>query len=127
MSGSTPPAIFFSQTPSTTAFVASTREPMSSLPSPGLARRAIPVTAAHSDDGGAATLAGIHGALAVKVGTDGTAYILERQGSTLRAVDPRTGIIATIAGTGVRSYTGDNGPALAATFDAPKELAIDRE
>ena len=75
---------------------------------------------------GPATAAGIFGARAVKVATDGTVYILERQGSTLRAVDPRTGIITTIAGTGKRGYGGDDGPALAAVFDAPKELAIDR-
>jgi DNA-binding beta-propeller fold protein YncE len=84
-------------------------------------------TAEHSGDGGPATAAGIHGARAVKVAADGTVYILERQGSTLRAVDPRTGIITTIAGTGTRGYGGDGGPAIAATFDAPKELAIDRE
>jgi sugar lactone lactonase YvrE len=83
--------------------------------------------AEHSGDGGPATAAGIYGARAVKVAADGTVYILERQGSTLRSVDPRTGIIRTVAGTGVRSYGGDDGPAVAATFNAPKELAIDRE
>jgi DNA-binding beta-propeller fold protein YncE len=82
-------------------------------------------TAEHSGDGGPATAAGIHGARAVKVATDGTVYILERQGSTLRAVAPRTGIITTIAGTGARGYSGDDGPALAAAFDAPKEFALD--
>jgi DNA-binding beta-propeller fold protein YncE len=83
--------------------------------------------AEHNGDGGAATMAGIHGARAVKVGADGTVYILERQGSTLRAVDRRSGIITTVAGTGARAYAGDNGPALAAAFNAPKELAIDRQ
>ncbi len=83
--------------------------------------------AEHSGDGRPATAAGIHGARAVKVAADGTVYILERQGSTLRAVDPRSGIIATVAGTGEKTYTGDDGPALAASFNAPKELAIDRE
>jgi DNA-binding beta-propeller fold protein YncE len=83
--------------------------------------------AEHSGDGGPASAAGIHGARAVKVAGDGTVYILERQGSTLRAVDPRTGIITTVAGTGAKAYTGDGGPAGAATFNAPKELAIDRE
>jgi DNA-binding beta-propeller fold protein YncE len=83
--------------------------------------------AEHSGDGGPATKAGIHGARAVKVAGDGTVYILERQGSALRAADPRSGVITTLAGTGVRSYTGDNGPALATTFDAPKELTIDRD
>src|SRR6201987_4420627 len=72
----------------------------------------------HTGDGGPATGAGIYGARAVKVAADGTVYILERQGSTLRAVASRTGVITTFAGTGVRSYTGDNGPALVATFDA---------
>ncbi|HTW52072.1 MAG TPA: hypothetical protein VME45_09280, partial [Stellaceae bacterium] len=60
-------------------------------------------------------------------GPDGTVYILERQGSSLRAVDPETGIIATIAGTTARGYAGDGGPALHAVFDAPKEMAIDRD
>jgi DNA-binding beta-propeller fold protein YncE len=32
-----------------------------------------------------------------------------------------------VAGTGERAYGGDGGPALAASFNAPKELAIDRE
>lgn len=81
----------------------------------------------HSGDGKRATAAGIYGARAVKVAADGTVYILERQGSTLRAVDPRTGVISTIAGTGAKDYTGDGGPALSAAFNAPKELAIDRE
>jgi streptogramin lyase len=83
--------------------------------------------AEHSGDGGKATDAGTFGARAVKVGPDGTVYILERQGSSLRAVDPMTGIISTIAGTTVRGYSGDGGPALAAVFDAPKEMAIDRD
>jgi DNA-binding beta-propeller fold protein YncE len=83
--------------------------------------------AEHSGDGGKATEAGTFGARAVKVGQDGTVYILERQGSSLRAVDPRTGIIATIAGTTARGYAGDGGPALQAVFDAPKEMAIDRD
>jgi len=81
----------------------------------------------HSGDGGPATAAGVYGARAVKVAADGTVYILERQGSTLRAVDPHSGIITTVAGTGERGYGGDDGPARAASFNAPKELAIDRE
>ena len=81
--------------------------------------------AAHSGDGGLASGAGVFGARAVKVAADGTVFILERQGSTLRAVDPRTGIIATVAGTGARGYGGDGGPARDAVFDAPKEFALD--
>src|SRR5260370_21792627 len=83
--------------------------------------------AEHSGDGGKAAAAGTFGARAVKVGTDGTGYILERQGSSLRAVDPATGIITTIAGTTARGYGGDGGPALDAVFAAPKEMAIARD
>src|SRR5262249_37484091 len=42
--------------------------------------------AAHTGDDGPAGRAGVFGARAVKVAPDGTIYILERQGSTLRAV-----------------------------------------
>jgi DNA-binding beta-propeller fold protein YncE len=80
--------------------------------------------AEHSGDGGPPTQAGIFGARAVKLGPDGAVYILERQGSSLRAVDPQTGAIATIAGTGARGFGGDGGAALAAIFDAPKEMAL---
>jgi DNA-binding beta-propeller fold protein YncE len=81
--------------------------------------------AAHTGDGGPARAAGVFGARAVKVAADGAVYILERQGSTLRAVDPRTGVIGVVAGTGARGYSGDGGPARDAVFDAPKEFALD--
>ena len=81
--------------------------------------------AAHTGDGGLAAEAGVFGARAVKVAADGTVFVLERQGSSLRAVDPHTGIITTFAGTGARGYAGDGGPAREAVFDAPKELALD--
>jgi DNA-binding beta-propeller fold protein YncE len=80
----------------------------------------------HDGDHGLAAQASIWGARAVALGVDGTVYILEREGNRLRAVDPRTGLIATIAGTGARGHSGDGGPATAATFNGPKELAVDR-
>ncbi len=83
--------------------------------------------ARHEGDGGSASAASIHGARAVAVGPDGTVFILERAGNRLRAVDPSTGIITTRAGTGATGYSGDGGPALSATFNGPKELAVDRD
>lgn len=79
----------------------------------------------HDGDGGPARDASIFGARAVAVGADGTVYILERQGNALRAVDPKSGVITTTAGTGAKGYGGDGGPARAATFNGPKELALD--
>jgi sugar lactone lactonase YvrE len=81
----------------------------------------------HSGDGGPARSAGTFGARAVKVANDGTVYILGRQGSSLRAVDPKTLVITTIAGTTERGFAGDGGSAQDAVFDAPKEMALDRD
>src|SRR6185369_2140261 len=43
----------------------------------------------------------------------------------IRRLDPTTGIIKTIAGTGNSRYFGDNGPATAADFRFPFKLTID--
>ncbi len=80
----------------------------------------------HAGDGGPAASASIHGARAVEVGPDGTVWILEREGNTLRAVDPKSGIITTRAGTGRAGYSGDGGPAMECRFNGPKELCLDR-
>jgi streptogramin lyase len=80
---------------------------------------------AHTGDGGPARDAAIFGARAVDVAPDGAVYIVEREGNSLRAVDPKSGIITTRAGTGTKGNTGDDSPAAAATFNGPKELAID--
>jgi DNA-binding beta-propeller fold protein YncE len=76
----------------------------------------------HTGDGGIAIAASLHGPRAVALAPDGSFYILERQGSTLRRV--RQGVIETIAGTGVRGYDGDGGDARHASFNAPKEMAV---
>jgi DNA-binding beta-propeller fold protein YncE len=81
--------------------------------------------AKHAGDGGPAASAAIHGARAVAVGPDGTVFILEREGNRLRAVDPRSGVITTRAGTAAKGYSGDGGPAAAAAFNGPKELDVD--
>jgi sugar lactone lactonase YvrE len=82
--------------------------------------------ARHEGDGGLASRCSIWGARAVDVGPEGTVYILEREGNTLRAVDKLTGLITTVAGTGRKGYSGDGWPARQATFNGPKELAVDR-
>ncbi|CAN5758369.1 hypothetical protein BH23PLA1_BH23PLA1_23680 [soil metagenome] len=81
----------------------------------------------HTGDGGPAIEASLHGARAVRVGPTGLVFILERNGNTLRVVDPTTGVISLVAGTGKKGYSGDGGPAVEATFDGPKELDIDAE
>lgn len=77
----------------------------------------------HDGDGGPATQAGIFGARAVATAPDGSLYVMERQGSSIRQI--RDGIIRTVAGTGTRGYAGDGADAAAAVFNAPKEMALD--
>ena len=81
----------------------------------------------HDPDGPHATEIGFLGPRAVAVGPDGTIYVVERNGNTVRAIDPASLSVATIAGTGAKGRSGDGGPAMGATFDGPKEIAVDRE
>jgi DNA-binding beta-propeller fold protein YncE len=77
----------------------------------------------HDGDGGPATQAGVFGARAVAFAPDGSLYVMERQGSSIRHI--RDGMIETVAGTGARGYAGDGGNARVAVFAAPKEMAVD--
>jgi len=54
----------------------------------------------------------------------GSLYIADLS-NKVRKVNLSTGIITRVAGTGVKSYTGDGGPALNATLNQPQRLAID--
>jgi sugar lactone lactonase YvrE len=55
----------------------------------------------------------------------GNTYICEREGNGIRKVDAH-GIMSTYAGTGERGYSGDRGPALTATWGAPKAIRCDQ-
>lgn len=78
-------------------------------------------------NGGPAAKAGVWGARAVAVAADGRVYIAQKQGSVVRVVDPASGIIEHVAGTGEHGYAGDGGPMDEAVFDRPKELCMDGE
>ena len=77
-------------------------------------------------DGKPATQASIMGARAVCMDSKGNTYICEREGNGVRKVDAN-GIMSTFAGTGERGYSGDGGPALAATWGAPKAIRCDHQ
>jgi streptogramin lyase len=76
-------------------------------------------------DGGPLKDATFAGPRAVAVGPDGGVYVVEREGNSVRRIDPKAGTIARFAGTGKKGYSGDGGPATEATFDGPKEIDID--
>ena len=79
-----------------------------------------------SGNGGVATEASVMGPRAVCVDSRGNTYICEREGNGVRRVDA-DGIMTTFAGTGERGYSGDGGPAIEATWGAPKAIRCDNQ
>ncbi|HEX9670821.1 MAG TPA: IPT/TIG domain-containing protein [Thermoanaerobaculia bacterium] len=74
-------------------------------------------------DGGPATKTGIIFPRTCVLDATGNAYIPD-EGNRIRRVDAKTGIITTIAGTGVAGFSGDGGPATAAQIHNPTYLAV---
>jgi sugar lactone lactonase YvrE len=72
-----------------------------------------------------APLAGtpLNGPRTIVVGPDGLLYLALREGNAIYRIDPVAGRIEHLAGTGEKGYTGDGGPAGAATLAGPKGLA----
>jgi uncharacterized protein (TIGR03437 family) len=75
-------------------------------------------------DGGSARLAQLNQPSACTVDTAGDLYIADTYNHRIRKVDT-TGMIDTVAGVGVAGSGGDEGPATAASLNAPRGVAAD--
>ena len=89
----------------------------------GIVTTALGGTSVH--DGGPATDAFLCGPGGLSVGPDGTLYIADVWSQRIRAIDPATGHIRTVAGNGARAYGGDGGPATAAYLANPHDVSAD--
>lgn len=78
-------------------------------------------------DGGPATKAILYQPSDVLVDPNGNLLVADSGQDRVRKVDTQTGIITTIAGTGDRKFSGDNGPATAAGLAYPYSLALDAQ
>jgi len=83
-------------------------------------------TPGYSGDGGPAKAAQMRAPHEVRFDSKGDLYFVERDNHTVRRVDMKTQVIATVAGTGVRGYSGDGGPAAQAQLAQPHSIAFDR-
>lgn len=81
--------------------------------------------AGFAGDGGPANKALLNEASAVAGDAAGDIYIADTGNNRIRKVDPVTGIITTIAGTGVAGFSGDGGSAIDAELSGPYALAVD--
>lgn len=79
----------------------------------------------YAGDGGSAKEALLAEPYEIKFDTAGAMYFVEMQNHLVRKVDPATGVISTVAGTGKAGFSGDGGNAREATFKQPHSIALD--
>lgn len=80
--------------------------------------------AGFSGDGGPATAARLDAVYGVVFRSNGDMFIPDARNNRIRVVNS-AGIITTYAGTGVIGYSGDGGPAIAASFGWPWLTTVD--
>jgi trimeric autotransporter adhesin len=76
-----------------------------------------------SGDGGPATSAGMS-VTGIAVDRTGALFIAENGNNRVRKID-LNGIITTVAGNGTAGFSGDGGPATAASVGSPSAVAVD--
>lgn len=79
---------------------------------------------AYSGDGGPATAGSLNMPHEIAFDVRGHMYIAERDNHVVRKIDGGSGVMSTLAGTGVAGFSGDGGPASKAQLRAPHSIAI---
>jgi uncharacterized protein (TIGR03437 family) len=82
-------------------------------------------TANFSGDNGPATAATLNSPNAIAVDSAGNIYISDANNRRVRKITVATGIITSIAGSGLPNFTGDGGPATSAGLSILAGLAFD--
>jgi hypothetical protein len=82
-------------------------------------------TSGYGGDGGPATNAPLRDPRGVAVDTAFNIYIADTGNSRIRMITGSSGVITTIAGTGVDGYNGDNITATTARLNYPSGVAVD--
>jgi DNA-binding beta-propeller fold protein YncE len=76
-------------------------------------------------DGGQALRAQFNGVHNLAIAPDNHIYLADTWNNRIRKIDSRTGVIATVAGTGNKGFSGDGGPATRAEFGGIYCVSLD--
>jgi len=82
--------------------------------------------AAYSGDGGPAPQAGLNYPLGMTLDMQGNLYLADAFNHRIRTVD-QSGIITTVAGSGIKGFSSDDGPATEAQLDTPTGVTVDSQ
>jgi len=82
--------------------------------------------AGYSGDGGPASSAQMNAPHEVRFDSKGNIFVAERDNHVVRYIDMKLKMISTAAGTGMRGFSGDGGPANQAQLAQPHSIALDR-
>jgi len=80
--------------------------------------------AGYSGDGGKATTARLNQPFHCALDNAGHLFVADAMNHCVRRIALKTGIITTVAGCGVKGYSGDGGPATKATLNEPYAVAV---
>ena len=83
-----------------------------------------PASAGYSGDGSAATLAKLSSPRGIAFDAAGNLFIADTSNNVIREVNAATGIMSTVAGTGVAGYNGDAVLATAAQLNSPWTVSV---
>jgi streptogramin lyase len=81
--------------------------------------------AAFGGDGGPASKSALNHPHEIRFDRAGNLFIADTSNHAIRRIDAKTLVISTVAGTGKAGYSGDGGPAAAATLNSPISLQLD--
>jgi sugar lactone lactonase YvrE len=82
-------------------------------------------TAGYAGDGGPAGAARLNAPQRLQVDSRGNVYVADSGNNAVRRIDAATGVISTVAGTGVQGYNGTTGAATTIQLNQPRGIALE--